>query len=370
MKCKDIIDRIEDWAPRDIAWDRDNAGLQIGSAEREVKKILLALDLTEPGLDEAIRQTCNLIITHHPLLFNPIKKIDTQNSLTSRLIEKLIKNDITLYSAHTNLDFTKDGVSFELASVLGLNNIRFLKELEGNQSKLVVFVPIDALASVSEVIFNNGGGKIGEYSECSYRSDGTGTFIGSEKTNPAVGEKQKFETADEVRLEVITENWKLSKIISEMKKVHPYEEPAFDIYPLANKNLNYGIGAAGELNVPMSVEKFLSYTAEKMKIQDFRYSGKKQSIQTVALCGGSGSEYLSEALRIGADAYITADVKYHGFQEAQDRILLIDAGHYETEIFSLNAVEKYLKKSFKQIDILKYTDGVNPVNFYNNQGAK
>jgi dinuclear metal center YbgI/SA1388 family protein len=370
MKCKDIIDRIEDWAPRDIAWERDNAGLQVGSAEREVIKILLALDLTEPVLDEAIRRNCNLIITHHPLLFNPIKKIDTQNNLTSRLIEKLIKNDITLYSAHTNLDFTKDGVSFELASVLGLNEIKFLKKLEGNQSKLVVFVPSDALSEVSNAIFSSGGGIIGEYSGCSYRSQGMGTFIGSEKTHPAVGEKGKFEQVDEIRLEVISENWKLGKLISEMKKVHPYEEPAFDIYPLSNKNLNYGIGAVGELNVPMSAEKFLSYTAEKMKIQNFRYSGNKQSVKTVAVCGGSGSEYLSEALRTGADAYITADVKYHGFQEALDNILLIDAGHYETEIFALNAVERYLKKSFNKIEILKYTDGVNPVNFYNNQGAR
>jgi dinuclear metal center YbgI/SA1388 family protein len=370
MKCIDIIDRIEDWAPRDIAWDRDNAGLQIGSAEREVKKILLTLDLTEPALDKAIELNCNLIITHHPLLFNPIKQIDTQNDPLSRLIEKLIKNDITLYSAHTNLDFTKDGVSYELAKVLGLKDISFLKELEANQSKVVVFVPVDALGIVSQAIFNNGGGRIGEYSGCSFRTEGSGTFIGSEKTNPAVGEKETSEIVEEVRLEVITNNWNLNRIISDIKRVHPYEEPAYDIYPLKNRNLNYGVGAIGSLDKSIGMDAFLDYAAKKLNIRNFRYSGRKETIRRVAVCGGSGSDYLKEAIRGGADAFITADLKYHAFQEAMERILLIDAGHFETEVFALDAIESYLQKNFNQIEIKKYTDGVNPVNFYKNKGAK
>jgi dinuclear metal center YbgI/SA1388 family protein len=369
MNCIDIIDRIEDWAPREIAWDRDNAGLQVGSADREVKKILLTLDLTEPSLDEAIKENCNLIITHHPLLFTPIKKIDTQNNQTGKLIEKLIKNDITLYSVHTNLDFAKDGVSFELASVLGLKDIQFLRELKGNQSKIVVFVPADDLNNVSEAIFNNGGGIIGEYSGCSYQSEGRGTFTGSEKSKPAVGEKQKFETVEEVRLEVVIDNWKISKIISGIKKAHPYEEPAYDIYPLSNNNTKFGIGAIGNLSSKYPADYFLEYTAQKMDIKNFRYSGNKNFIERVAVCGGSGSEYINDAISMGADAFITADLKYHGFQEAGNNILVIDAGHFETEVFALNAVERYLQKSFKKIDIVKYTDGVNPVKFFNNQGA-
>jgi dinuclear metal center YbgI/SA1388 family protein len=370
MNCIDIIDRVEDWAPRDIAWDRDNAGLQVGSAEREVKKILLTLDLTEPALDEALKQDCNLIITHHPLLFNPIKKIDTHKDQISRLIEKLIKNDITLYSAHTNLDFVKGGVSFELASVLELKNIRFLKELKGNQSKLVIFVPVDVLESVSDAVFSSGGGIIGEYSGCSFRTEGRGTFRGSGKSDPAAGEKEKFETVEEVRLEVIIDNWKLNKIVSEIKKVHTYEEPAYDIYPLENNNVNYGIGAIGELAGEQTSNNFLEYTAQRLGIRNFRYSGKKEKINKVAVCGGSGSEYLSEAIKAGADAFITADLKYHAFQDASDKILLIDAGHYETEVFALDALARYLQKSFNKIEVLKYTDGVNPVIFYNYQGAK
>jgi dinuclear metal center YbgI/SA1388 family protein len=363
MNCIEIIDRIEDWAPRDIAWDRDNAGLQVGSAGREVNKILLTLDLTEPALNEAIKQNCNLIITHHPLLFNPIKKIDTQKDPNSKLIEKLIKNDITLYSAHTNLDFTKDGVSFELASVLGLKNIRFLKELRAGQSKIVVFVPSDAVDRVSDAIFSNGGGKIGEYTGCSYRTEGVGTFRGSAQSNPAAGEKEKFETVKEVRLEAVADTWNTGRIISEMKKAHPYEEPAYDIYPVSSSNKNYGIGAVGEIESELNMDQFLEYTASKLNTKNLRYSGEKKSIKKVAVCGGSGSEYIKDAVKQGADAFITADLKYHAFQEAADYILLIDAGHYETEIFALDAVERYLHKSFSGLEIIKYTDGVNPVKF-------
>jgi dinuclear metal center YbgI/SA1388 family protein len=176
MKCREILKRLEEWAPADIAWERDNAGLQVGSAERETSRVLLSLDLTEPVVDEAIKRNCSLIITHHPLLFNPIKKIDTQNDLNSRLIEKLIKNDITLYSAHTNLDYTKDGVSFALAEKLQLKKINFLSPLKPNQSKLVIYVPFDVLDKVSEAVFNAGGGVIGEYRECSFRTEGKGNI--------------------------------------------------------------------------------------------------------------------------------------------------------------------------------------------------
>jgi dinuclear metal center YbgI/SA1388 family protein len=369
MNCKEVIDKIEQWAPGDIAWDRDNTGLQVGSVEREIKKILLSLDLTEPVLEEAISKKCNLIITHHPLLFTPLKRIDTLKNHNSKLIEKLIKNDITLYSAHTNLDYTKDGVSFELAKKLNLQNIKFLLPIKSNQSKIVVFVPAESLDTVAQAVFNSGGGIIGDYSNCSFRTGGAGTFRGSEKTNPAVGEKEKFETVEENRLEIIAENWKTGSILSAIKKVHPYEEPAVDIYPLHNINNKFGVGAVGELENYLTMAAFLDKTAGDLQIKNFRYSGKKDKIKTVAVCGGSGAEYLKDAIQAGADAFITADVKYHSFHEAEEKILFIDAGHYETEIFALDAIERYLRENFKNLSVNRFSGNANPVNFYNNQGA-
>ena len=255
MKCIEIIKYLEQWAPKETAWERDNVGLQVGSGERDIKNIFLCLDVTPSAVDEAVRKSCNLIISHHPLLFNPLRRISTDKDTRSKIIEKLIKNDITLYSAHTNLDYTKGGVSFRLAKQLNLNEIDFLTRLSANQVKLVVFIPEESLEKVSDAIFKAGGGKIGEYSNCSFRIPGKGTFKGSEKTNPAAGTKEVFETVNEVRLEVIVDSWKLKNVLSEMLKVHPYEEPAYDIYPLNNENINHGIGASRKLLIsPMNTE--------------------------------------------------------------------------------------------------------------------
>ncbi len=366
MKCYDIIKFIEDWAHPGIAWDKDNVGLQVGSAENVLTNILLCLDVNERVVEEAVRKKCNLILSHHPLLFRAIKKIDTNSDKTSKTIQKLIKNNITLYSAHTNLDFTKDGVSFKLAERLKLEKINFLKNIESNQFKLAVFVPVSNVEEVAEAIYKAGGGIIGEYSYCSFRTIGTGTFKGSEKSNPAIGRKMKIEYTDEIKLEVLIDSFRSSKIISAMIDAHPYEEVAYDIYPLANQNINYGIGVIGKLPEPMSKKSFLEYVAKHLKIRIFRYSGgKKGNINAVAVCGGSGSDLLHFAVQKGADAFITADVKYHIFDEANN-ILLIDAGHYETEIFVLSEMEKKLKKFLSNKNkVFRYSGTTNPVKFYN-----
>jgi dinuclear metal center YbgI/SA1388 family protein len=370
MTCNNIFKYIEDWAPKEIAWNRDNVGLQIGSAERKIKNILLSLDLNMTVVEEAISKDCNLIITHHPLLFNPVRKINPDSDVSSRLIEKLIKHDITLFSAHTNLDFTKDGVSFQLAKAIGLKNVKFLKNLDQNQFKLVIFVPDTDVEEVALSIFNAGGGIIGEYSHCSFRTPGQGTFKGSVKSNPAVGKKQKYEKVNEIRLEVLVDSWKLEKVLQAMKRVHPYEEVAYDIYPLKNTNVNYGIGAVGILPEQMAVNVFLNHVSEKLKIKRFRYTtGNSGKIKTVAVCGGSGSDFIDEAMKNQADAYITADLKYHAFFDAKDKILLIDAGHYETEIFSLNEIKRRLTdfiNGSSKIKIYKFKGHTNPVIFYNN----
>jgi dinuclear metal center YbgI/SA1388 family protein len=370
MKCGEIIKNLETWAPKEIAWQKDNVGLQIGSADREINNILLCLELTGSVIDEAVEKHCNLIISHHPLLFHPLKKIDLHKEKNSRLIERLIKNDINLYSEHTNLDFTKDGVSFELAKVLGLKNIKFLVNLESDQYKLVVFVPQSHLSQVSNAIFNAGGGKIGEYSRCSFQTKGEGTFLGSEKSNPSIGTKENLETVEEIRLEIVIDSWNLSDAINVLRREHPYEEPAFDIYPLKNGSSNYGAGAIGELDNSMSSDEFLSYVSKKLNANGLRYTtGKKGRIKKVALCGGAGGEYITEAIRSGADAYITADIKYHSFHDAEGEIFLIDAGHYETEIHVLNEVEKRLNYFINEkngVRIFRYSKSTNPIIFYNN----
>ena len=371
MTCGEIFKYIENWAPKEIAWNKDNVGLQVGSAERKVKNILLSLDLNMKVLNEAKRKNCNLIITHHPLLFNPIRKIDTDRDKNSLLIESLLKNDITLFSAHTNLDFTKDGVSFELAKTLKLKNIRFLTNLKTIQYKLVIFVPESHLEKVAKTIFENEGGIIGEYTRCSFRTMGKGTFKGSEKSSPSIGKKLNYEEVDEIRLEVLIDSWKLEKILSEIRKVHPYEEMAYDVYPLSNYHNSYGVGAIGETNKTMNRNEFLNHVSKSLKIKNFRFTGNNESIKTVAVCGGSGSEYISDVIKNNADAYITADIKYHTFFDNEDGLLLIDAGHYETEIFSLTELKKRINSFTKgnKIKVINYSRNANPVNFYNNSGA-
>ena len=368
MTAEDLIKYVENWAPPGAAWERDNVGLQVGDSKAKIKNILLALDLNKKVVDQAIKKNCNFIFTHHPFLFNPIKKIDFSNDPKAELIKIAAQKDITIFSAHTNLDFTKDGVSFELAKKLRLKNINFLHNQESNQLKLVVFVPVKDVEKVSTAIFNAGGGIIGEYSNCSYRLDGEGTFKGSDKSNPSIGEKGKYERVIETRLEVLVDKWKLEKVIREMIKAHPYEEVAYDVYPLANKNVNYGMGAMGELEKPMKPNDFLEFVRTQLGGQNLRYTeGKSGPVKKVAVCGGSGSDMLNKAIAVGADAFVTADVGYHTFQDAEGRIYLIDAGHYETEIHSLNFVRKKLDEFIKarksSINVYEYTGTTNPVKF-------
>ena len=371
MTCNEIFKYFEDWAPKEISWQKDNVGLQVGSVKRKVTNILLSLELTDGVVEDAIKKNCNLIITHHPLLFHSLKRIDTLNDKNSRLIEKLIKNDITLYSAHTNLDFTKDGVSFELAKILNLKKINFLVNLKSNQNKLSVFVPITHINQVSKAIFEAGGGIIGEYSNCSFKTSGKGTFKGSGKTNPSIGKKENYEEVEEIKLEILVNSWKLRNVLNALFKVHPYEEIAYDIYPLENYNANYGAGAIGELEKPLPLNAFLTYISRKLNIKNFRFTeGKNTRISKVAVCGGSGSDLIRNAINSGADAFITADIKYHTFHDSNREILLIDAGHYETEIHSLKEIKKkltnYINSNNSDIKIFKYNGSTNPIIFFNN----
>jgi len=371
MKLIEIIKNIEAWAPKEIAWQKDNVGLQVGDSDKPVNNILLCLEVDDKVVDEALRKKCNFIISHHPLLFSPIKKITPALDKTSRLIQKLIKNDITLYSAHTNLDYTRDGVSFRLANKLELQNISFLVNLKSNQYKVAVFVPIEDSDTVTVAMFKAGAGNIGEYSHCSFGNVGIATFMGSGNSKPHVGKRERLESVPEIKIEMLVNRWNLNSVLAAIKKVHPYEEPAFDIYPLDNLNVDYGIGAIGEFEKSFNPEEFLNHISGKLNVKSFRFTkGSKNKIKKVAVCGGSGSEYLKNAIALKCDAFITADIKYHTFQQAEGDILLIDAGHYETEIFSLNEIKKRIAVSLdKNSDnkVFLYSGSTNPVIFYNNK---
>ncbi len=369
MVVKKVIEFIESWAPPGAAWEKDNVGLQVGNSEQEVNKILLALDVTEKVVDYAISRNFQMIFTHHPFLFIPLKKIDTSRDAKSRIIKKLLENNISLYSAHTNLDFTKEGVSFQIAKKLGLKNVRFLHNIENKQYKIAVFVPAEAKENVANAIFEAGGGVIGEYEKCSFELEGTCTFEGSENSNPALGKKLNFERVDEVRLEVLVDSWNLNKAVAALKKAHPYEEPAYDVYVLKNASANYGEGAIGELDKALTEKEFLTLVAEKLKLPALRFAkGKAKKIKTVAVCGGTCASLLGEAIKSKADAFVTADIKYHEFQGAEGEIFFVDAGHYETEVTVLDEVkkrlEKFARENGEKIAVEKFRGDVNPVKYF------
>lgn len=372
MIVAELIKHIEQWAPPGAAWEKDNVGLQVGDSTTRISNVFLCLELSGNALDEAIEKNCNFIFTHHPFIFRPIKSLDTARNPKAAIIKKLLNNNISLFSAHTNLDFTKGGVSYVLAEKLKLKNINFLVNEDSNQVKLVVFIPEDDTEKVAEVIFNSGGGIIGEYKNCSYRLGGTGTFKGSENSSPKVGSKEKFEKVNETRLEVLVDKWKLNKVLGSMLEAHPYEEPAYDIYPLQNKNVNYGFGAIGELENEITQGEFLAFVSENLGLQGLRFtSGKNDKIKKVAVCGGSGSDLVDSAIKADADAFVTADIKYHTFQDAENNILLVDAGHYETEIHVLKEVKRRVEKFFEQFghsgEVFEFSGSTNPTKFYYNK---
>lgn len=343
MKAKDIQHILEAWAPRHIAWESDNVGLQVGDPELEVRGVLVALDATERVVKEATRRNANLIVSHHPLLFRPPKAVSIATP-TGRCIHRLATSGVTLLSAHTNLDFTEGGTSHALAETLGLTDVDFLRKPYRVQRKIVTFVPADHVDTVAQAMALAGAGRIGNYESCSFRSPGTGTFRGNEAAHPAVGRAGTLESVAELRLEMIAEEWNVDRIIDAMRKAHPYEEPAYDVYPLHNASNSYGMGAIGSLHRPTTFTNFLSRIKRDLGIRAVRFTPPpRRTVHRVALCGGSGAELVEDAIHAHADVFVTADIRYHTFQEAAGRIALVDAGHFETEWPVVGAVAARLK---------------------------
>ena len=324
-----IIELFEQFSPKNYAMEGDPIGLHIGTLHKPVSKVMIALDVLEPVVDEAIENGVNLIIAHHPLIYRPLKKIDT-TSAAGRIIEKLIKHDIAVYAAHTNLDVTKGGVNDLLAAALQLENTEVLVPThEVALKKLVVFVPKEAEGQVREAIGNAGAGAIGNYSHCSFSTEGTGRFLPEEGSEPAIGQVGQLEAVSEVRIETIIPETIEKKVVSAMIKAHPYEEVAYDIYSLDNQGEVLGLGKIGSLANEMTLEEFAEHVKKTLDVDRVRVVGDLNStVKKVAVLGGDGNKYFQTAKFKGADVYVTGDMYYHTAHDAMMIGLnIVDPGH-------------------------------------------
>lgn len=345
MKAIDIINIMGKWAPANLIDEWDNTGFQIGDPNREVSKILISLDIDRDVLEKALEEKAEMIITHHPLIFKPLKSI-VYNSYKEKLIYDLIKNDIVVYNAHTNLDLAKKGVNDTLADIFGLKNVEPLKKSkEESLYKFVVFAPRSHGNIIRNVLGEEGAGFIGNYSHCTYNIEGIGTFMPHEGTSPYIGETNKLEEVEEIRIETIVKERDINRVVGRVLSAHPYEEVAYDIYPLLNKGDIYGYGRAGDIDrIPL--RRFLDVVKEKLKVNNLIvYGDLNKDITKVALCGGSGASFIFDAYKKGAEVYITGDIKYHDAQYANELgLTIIDAGHYHTERVILPVIAEYLEK--------------------------
>lgn len=364
MNIGEVTDILERWAPLELQEGYDNAGLIVGDPATEVKGVLVALDCTEEVVEEAIREGCNLIVTHHPIVFKGLKKLNGKNYV-ERVVIRSIQNNIALYAAHTNLDHVQTGVNHEIADRLKLTNRRILAPKRELLCKLVVFCPHDKADDVRKALFAAGGGAIGNYDECSFNLKGEGTFRGGDNTNPYLGEKGKRHTEPETRIEVLYQAHNERVLLNAMRAAHPYEEVAYDLYSLRNEDYTTGAGMVGELENEMAENDFLSLLKESMKTACVRHTAlRNKPIRKVALCGGSGSFLLKNALRAKADVFITGDFKYHEFFDAEKRLVIADIGHYESEQFTVDLIEEVLKERLPGLTVMKTSVNTNPVSYF------
>lgn len=364
MKIQDITNLLEKTAPLYLQEPYDNAGLITGQGNWECHGIMICLDATESVIIEALEKKCNLVISHHPIVFSGLKKING-NNYVERAVILAIKNDIALYAIHTNLDNVATGVNKIIADKIGLINTRILQPKQSMLKKLVCFVPVDAANKLRNSFFEAGAGAIGKYSECSFNTEGTGTFKPLEGSNPAIGEQGKRHEEPEMKVEVIFPAYLEQKLLETMVENHPYEEVAYDIIALGNYLSDTGSGMIGELPGKMGEADFLQMLKKEFKLSCIRHTGFiKCPLKKIAICGGAGIFLLKAALRAGADAYITSDIKYHEFFDADSRLLLADIGHYESEQFTIELIYDILKEKFPNFALLKTSVNTNPVHYF------
>ena len=348
----EIAAALEAWAPPASRLDYDNVGLQVGDGRRAVRAVLVALDLTPAVVEEARALGADLVVTHHPLLFRPLKRL-TADDPAGALALRLAEAGLAYYAVLTNLDAAPGGVSFALAERLGLEEVRFLEPSEGKLVKLVTFAPADHADAVRRAMAEAGAGRIGDYEACAFTLRGTGHFRPGAGARPFVGEAGGPEEAvDEVRIEAEVMRWDLGRVVRAMRAAHPYEEVAYDVYPVEQPATRAGFGAVGALPEPTTLEALLPLVAERLGAAALRYSGDPaMRVARVAVCGGAGAGLIGRALAAGADAFVTADVTYHRFFEPLDaegrpRMALVDAGHYETEALTEALLVDWLGRRF------------------------
>ena len=363
MKIIEIISVLEEMAPLAYAEDFDNVGLLVGDQQQETTGILVCHDALENIIDEAIAKKCNLVVCFHPILFSGLKKITGKNYV-ERAVIKAIKNDIAIYAVHTALDNHQEGVNKIFSDALGLINTKILIPKQHFIRKLVTFTIPENAEEVRNALFDAGAGTIGNYENCSFNSKGIGTYMGNEHSNPQVGERFEFVQGDEIKIEVTFEKHLENKILKALFKSHAYEEVAYEIYELQNQHQNIGLGMIGELEKPMKEKEFLLFAKEKMECGGIRHSNfTGKEIKKVAVLGGAGSFAIKNAIQAGADAYLTADLKYHQFYEAENQLLLADIGHFESERYTKNYIVDYLRKKILNFAVILSEENSNPVKY-------
>ncbi len=364
MKIKEILSVLEAMAPLAYAEDFDNVGLLVGDADAEATGVLVCHDALETVIEEAVAKKCNLVVCFHPILFSGLKKITGKNYV-ERAVIKAIKNDVAIYAVHTALDNHPQGVNKIFGDALGLSNTKILVPKQHFIQKLVTFTIPDNVEQVRNALFDAGAGKIGNYEDCSFNSKGIGTYMGNENSNPEIGERFEFVEAEEIKIEVTFEKHLQSKILKALFSNHVYEEIAYEVYELQNVHQNLGLGMIGELKSPMNEADFLQMVKEKMQTGGIRHSQfRNRPIHKVAVLGGSGSFAIKNAIQAGADAFLTADLKYHQFYEAENKLLLADIGHFESERFTKNYIVDYLTKKISNFAIILSEENTNPVKYF------
>ncbi len=364
LLLKDIITELELFAPLAYQESYDNCGLLTGHKQQEITGAILTLDCIEATVDEAIRKKCNLIIAHHPIIFGGLKKINGSTYI-ERTIIKAIQNNIAIYACHTNLDNVKLGVNKKIADKLGLINQTILAPKKGLLKKLVTFVPTSHFNQIQNALFAAGAGNIGNYSHCSFSLNGIGSFKPNDLANPFSGKNGELTTGEETRLEVIFETVNQSQILTTLFKNHPYEEVAYDIYALENNYQNIGSGLTGELKNPISETEFLNLLKSIFGLKIIKHTAfLNKPISKVALCGGSGSFLLKNAINSKSDIYISSDFKYHEFFDAENEIIIADIGHYESEQFTPEIFYDIISNKFPTFAPYLTEINTNPVNYF------
>ncbi|MES2881905.1 MAG: Nif3-like dinuclear metal center hexameric protein [Bacteroidota bacterium] len=364
MKILELISAIEVFAAPGLQEDYDNAGLITGHASWSCTGVLCTLDVTPNVVKEALAKGCNMIVAHHPILFNGLKKLNGNNYVERVLIEA-IKHDVAIYAAHTNLDNVVLGVSGKMAEKLNLKNITVLQPKNKLLRKLITFVPEGAASQLRQALFEAGAGHIGNYSECSFNTNGVGTFKAETGANPHIGEVGKQHQEGETKIEMVFPFYLEQQVVQRLKQNHPYEEVAYDIITMENAHPQIGSGVIGQLENEMSEQEFLQLLTETFSAKGIRHTALlNKPIKKVALCGGSGSFLIKKARQAGADVYITADVKYHEFFDAEGQMLIADIGHYESEQFTVELLHGLLVEKFPTFAVLKSGVETNPVLYF------